>query len=137
MQINTELIEWSVVVAPAICALLLLAIRANRIQIWCVKVIGASTVSLISIGLTLMRLTTQCASDNIQCIAPGAVIPRVPGITRSCQLCVDPSKASFWLRANELELQAQGIVAALCLGTSLIITIHFVLWCKKHVFATR
>jgi hypothetical protein len=137
MKINPELIEWSVVVAPAMFALLLLAVRAQRIQIWCVKVIGTSAISLVGIGLTLMRLTAQCAPEGLQCDSPRIVTTRLPGIIQSCQRCADPSQDSLWLRANQLELQAQAVVAALCLGTSLIITIHFILWCKKHVFAAR
>jgi hypothetical protein len=136
MRINPEIIEWSAIVAPAILASLLLVLRAGKIQIWCVKVIGSSAVSLVSIGLTLMRLTAQCAADGPKCDTSHTVTNRVPGIIRICQMCVDSSNASFWARANEVELQAQAIVAALCLGASLVVTVHFIVWCKKHVFSS-
>lgn len=136
MLINAELIEWSAVVVPTALAVLFLALRANNIQIWCVKVIGSSAVAFVSIGLTLMRLTAQCAPQPSLCDAPRMTIDRVPGMIRVCQLCVDPSGSSFWVRANELELQAQAMAAALCLGASLLVTVHFIVWCKKHVFSS-
>lgn len=136
MLINPELIEWSAVVAPAALALLFLALRANKIQTWCVKVIGSSAVAFISIGLTLMRLTAQCVPQPLPCDAPRMTVDRVSGIIRACQLCVEPSRSSFWVRTNELELQAQAMAAALCLGASLLVTVHFIVWCKKHVFSS-
>ena len=136
MPINPEIVEWSAIVAPAILASVLLVLHASKIQMWCVKVIGSSAVSLLSIGLTLMRLTSQCSSDSLKCDSSQTVTPRIPGIIRVCQLCVDPSSSSFWSRVNEVELQAQAILAALCLGASLVVTVHFILWCRKHVFSS-
>ena len=82
-----------------------------------------------------MRLTAHCAPVSVPCDAPHVLAARTPGISDVCQLCVTNPDSSFWLRANALELQAQAVAAALCLGTSLLVTIHFILWCKKNVFS--
>jgi len=130
MAIWTECMEIAVAVGPALLSFLLVRKRAGNIRAWFIRVLGSAFLAVISLGLLLMRLTTQCTPVDTQCTPPALAILRSPGIFSACQSCLTPGLTPAAELLNRWALDLQAISAVTCVLVSSFVIIRFMLWAR-------
>jgi hypothetical protein len=131
MPLARELFEVFVAIIPPLIAVALLTIRSRRSGVWFIKVVGTSAVSILALGLLLMRLTNECASEVVPCAPPTIPFERVPGIFRSCSICISEGSSAMLQILNKWTLDIQAVSTAICVLVSSFTIMNFMIWAKR------
>lgn len=139
MNLGTEILNLLTTIAPPALALLPLIRPPSKIGAWVGSVLLTASMSVLSMGFLMMRLTARCVSRETPCPEGSLLSDVSPNIFASfpeCSACVpveglsDSAAAAFWINGVQRPCAVAG--AAVCTLISLAVLSRFAGWVKRQ-----
>lgn len=137
MQVLREIVEILGALLPAVGAVSLTFVQATKSGQWFVKVIGTAVLSVIALGMLLMRLTSSCTPVELGCALPYVSLERAPGLFGVCQSCTTPGEKYWAQLLNQATIHIQAASTGVCVLVSSFTIIRFMLWTKKTLLSKQ
>jgi hypothetical protein len=127
-----EIAEIFFAATPALLCAALLVQKASNQRVWFLRVVGSAFLTVISLGLLLSRLVSNCPTAAPSC--PDGLAPRArsPGLFTECFSCTSPTQTdglSTFLNSITFSIQLGSTVVTVIM--SLIVMIQFMIWAKR------
>jgi hypothetical protein len=132
MTLLGESINLCISIAPAMLAITLACLGARRPGSWFLILVGSAFLAVLSVGLLLSRLVTQCAGQAPTCDAGLVAKPIISGIFAQCYSCYmakESSQVAAFLSNWAIAIQAASALA--CVLASIVTTVRFAVWTKR------
>ena len=139
MNVGPQLLELSATLTPLVLACVPLTRPPSKIGAWVVSVLLTASMSILSMGLLMMRLTARCVSREVPCpdgLQPKPISPDIFARFPECSACLpaegESGSATIAMAINGAQMPLATAGAVICTLISLAVLARFAAWVKRQ-----